>query len=148
MNETDDIRLDWSGGKWISWSTQCLHYIPHNGEPREGWAQQFSPYFKCQHHRKSLLDNSSVVVIRCVPPPPHSLMRCLRYANKVGTWLQKTAGISAGVNDDAVCTEQCSQYAASIARIIKSAESQVSVPNECSPCAATLLPPGALRTQH
>lgn len=57
-------------------------------------------------------------------------------------------GISAGVNDDAVRTKQCSQYAASIARIMKSAESQVSIPNEYSPCAATPLPPGAPRTQH
>lgn len=52
-----------------------------------------------------------------------SLARFLRYANKVGTWLQETeqCGISAGVNDDIVCMKQCSQYAVSITRIMKAA---------------------------
>lgn len=108
---------------------------PHNGEPREGWAQQFSPYFKCMRHRsrrgknpESFPNNATVVVIRrCVfaeiPRRPPVFFFDMQTKSALDFRRQSAAEYLRELTTTATAWNNAVDAAASITRIMKARRS-------------------------
>lgn len=192
MNETDDIRPDWSRGKWISWSTQCLHYIPHNGESGEAQKHgRCNSVSQCTNMKGNYSDKtnccirthccntfvvnlalttSTLLLHSCLcvisqyqylslprlALPRHVCTRRFLNIKCISTKPRRQSyGINTEVNNE--CVDDSGYFTETMQSILcihhisneewgcalqEACESQVSVPNEYSPCRRTLLPVG------